>query len=106
MSNFKEMIERDLANSNDFGGVCNHIVNGVATPLEYLCFDENSEVIFEKNEYQGVETTVPALTVQTSKADGITHKSIFEIDEKIYGVIEKSIQKDGTTIIFLDKQNG
>lgn len=101
---FDEMIEADLANCSEFGGVCNHTINGTTVPLEYLCFDENTEVVFEKDEYSGAETTVPALTVQTTKAGQISHKSILEIDGEIFGVIEIDMKKDNTTIVYLDRQ--
>lgn len=103
---FDEMIETDLANCSEFGGVCNHTINGVTVPLEYICFDKNTEVVLEKGEYSGVEATVPALSVQTTKAGQITHKSILELDGVMYGVIEKSMRKDNITIVYMDRQNG
>jgi len=102
--NFDEMIEADLSNCSEFGGVCKHTTNGTTVDLDYLCFDENTDVIFDKGEYEGVETTVPSLTVQTSKASQISHKSILEIDGEVFGVIQAPKQKDGTTIVYLDRQ--
>jgi len=102
--NFKDMVESDLSKCNDFGGVCSHVKNGTTTPLEYLCFDENSDVIFEEDEYQGVTTTVPALTVQTSKAEAINHQSLIIMDDMTYGVIQKNMKKDGTTVIYMDRK--
>lgn len=103
---FQEMVEKDLANCSEFGGIVYHTLDGETEPLEYLCFDENTEVVLERDGYSNIEASVPALTMQTAKAEKINHRSLLEIDGKIYGVIEKSVRKDNTTIIFLDVKNG
>lgn len=105
----KNMADKDLSNCTEFGGICSHTNGSTTVPLQYLCFDENTDVVFDRAEKDGwstsgVETTVPALTVQTTKASLIDHKSLFNIDGEVFGVIEIDKKKDDTTIVYLERQ--
>ena len=74
----------------------------------YLCFDENTEVIFEAKsheDFSDVEASVPSLTVQTNKTNKITNRSKIEVNNTFYGVIKKDNKKDGTTIIYLELED-
>ena len=105
--NFKEMLDKDLADSfslNEFGVEATHYFGVDSIETLNVIFNEATEVVLEKGEFNGVEALVPSLTIPTLKATNITHKSLFVIDGLNYGVIENSKQKDGTTIVYLDKQ--
>lgn len=102
--NLKEMMDKDLEacfNLDEFGIEVVHYFAGENETLNII-FDETTEVILEKGEYEGAEVTVPSLQVQTTKATNINHKSLFVIDGLNYGVIEQPKQKDGTTIVYLE----
>lgn len=102
---FDEMIETDLAACNEFGGKFSHIFDRGTDELDYLCFDEKTDVILEKGEFGGVEATVPTLTIQTTVAAGINHRSSLNIKDIIYEVIEVHKLDDNTTVIYLGKYN-
>ena len=104
--NLKGMMDKDLEasfNLDEFAIETVHYFAGENEKLNII-FDEATEVVLEKGEFNGVEALVPSLTVPTSKATNITHKSLFVIDGLNYGVIENPKQKDGTTIVYLEKE--
>jgi hypothetical protein len=102
----KEMMNKDLEasfNLDEFAIETVHYFAGENEKLNII-FDEATEVVLDKGEFTGVEALVPSLTVPTSKATNITHKSLFAIDGLNYGVIENPKQKDGTTVVYLEKE--
>ena len=102
----KEMIDKDLEasfNLDEFAIETVHYFAGENEELNII-FDEATEVVLDKGEYAGVETTVPSLQLATSKATNISHKSLFVIDGLNYGVIEVHKQNDNTTKVYLDKE--
>lgn len=102
------MIDKDLEasfNLDEFAVETTHYFGDVDEVLNVI-FDETTDVILEKGEYSGVEATVPSLQLATSKATNISHKSIFVIDGKTFGVIEIHKQNDSTTKVYLDNQDG
>jgi hypothetical protein len=104
--NLQGMIDKDLAacfNKAEFSVEAVHYFAGENEKLDVI-FDEKTDVILERGEYAGVETTVPSLQVATSKALNIGHKSLFVIGEDNLGVIEVHKQNDGTTKVYLDRQ--
>lgn len=104
--NLQGMIDKDLEacfDTDEFGVEAVHYFAGENETLNVI-FDETTDVVLEKGEYAGVETTVPSLQVATSKAVNINHKSLFVIGEDNLGVIEVHKQNDGTTKVYLDRQ--
>lgn len=100
------MIDKDLEACFDiaeFGVEAAHYFAGENETLNVI-FDETTDVILEKGEYAGAETTVPSLQVATSQAVNVNHKSLFVIGEDSFGVIELHKQNDGTTKVYLDRQ--
>lgn len=100
---FEEMIETDLAACSEFGGKFTHTFESGSVELDYLCFDEKTDVILEKGEYGGIEATIPTLTVQTTVAVSINHRSSIEVKNVVYEVTEVHKLDDSTTIIYLGK---
>ncbi len=99
------MIDKDLEASfslDEFGVEAVHTFAGENETLNVI-FDETTEVVLDKGEYAGVETTVPSLQLPTFKATNINHKSFFEVDGVSYGVIEVHKQNDGTTKVYLER---
>jgi len=104
----RAMIDKDLEacfNLDEFGVEAVHYFAGVSEILKVI-FDETTDVILDKGEYNGVEATVPSLQLATSEATNINHKSIFVIDGETFGVIEIHKQNDNTTKVYLDRQDG
>lgn len=99
----KEMFETDLAACSEFGGTLTHTLDEVAAPLEYLYFEEETEIILERGEYEGATALVPMVVMQTSVAAGVSKRSLLEIDSETFGVIHKDKQSDGTTNIYLER---
>lgn len=100
------MMDKDLEasfNLDEFAILTVHYFAGENEKLN-IVFDEATEVVLDKGEFAGVEALVPSLTLPTSKATNITHKSLFVIDGLNYGVIENPKQKDSTTIVYLEKE--
>ncbi len=105
---FDQMVEKDLSNCNEFGASFILKNKDVSVEIEYLCFDENTEVIFEAKsheDFSDVEASVPSLTVQTNKTNKITNRSKIEVNNTFYGVIKKDNKRDGTTIIYLELED-
>jgi len=106
--NLEAMIDKDLEasfNLDEFAVEATHYFSDVDEVLNVI-FDETTDVILDKGEYNGVEATVPSLQLATSKATNIGHKSIFVVDGKTFGVIEIHKQNDSTTKVYLDNQDG
>lgn len=106
--NLEAMIDKDLEasfNLDEFAVEVTHYFDDVDEVLNVI-FDETTDVILDKGEYNGVEATVPSLQLATSKATNIGHKSIFVVDGKTFGVIEIHKQNDSTTKVYLDNQDG
>ena len=99
----KGMMEADLAACSEFGGTLTHTLDLVEEPLEYLYFEEETEVILEKGEYEGATAFVPMVAMQTSVAAGVGKKSLLTIDGEVFGVIYPDKQNDGTTKIYLER---
>jgi hypothetical protein len=102
----KGMIDKDLEasfNLGEFAVEATHYFDDVDEVLNVI-FDETTDVILDKGEYNGIEATVPSLQVPTHKANNIKHKSLFMIDGETFGVIEIHKQNDSTTKVYLDKQ--
>ncbi|RYA23901.1 hypothetical protein CRU96_05700 [Malaciobacter halophilus] len=99
----EEMIETDLAACSEFGGTLTHTLDLVEEQLEYLYFEEETEVILEKGEYEGATAFVPMVAMQTSVAAGVGKKSLLTIDGEVFGVIYPDKQNDGTTKIYLER---
>lgn len=100
------MIDKDLAacfNTDEFGVEVVHNFAGENETLNVI-FDETTDVVLERGEYVGVETTVPSLQLLTLVAIKISHKSLFVINQEVFGVIEVHKQNDGTTKVYLDRQ--
>jgi len=101
------MIDKDLTacfSTNDFAIEATHYFGIAGTEVLNVVFDETTDVVLQRGEYAGVETTVPSLQVSTSLAVNINHKSLFTIDSYTYGVIEVHKQNDSTTKVYLDRQ--
>jgi len=106
--NLRDMIDKDLEasfNLDEFAVEATHYFDDVDEVLNVI-FDETTDVILDKGEYNGIEATVPSLQLATSKATNISHKSIFVVDGKTFGVIEIHKQNDNTTKVYLDNQDG
>lgn len=104
---FKEMMNKDLdacLNLTEFGIASTHTY-GELTETLTVVFDKSTDMVLERGEYAGSEASLPALTLNTSKASNINSDSLFLIGTVTYGVIEKNHQKDGTTIVYLDVQS-
>ena len=114
--NLEAMIDKDLEasfNLDEFAVKATHYflkesaeAQGDVDEVLNVIFDETTDVILDKGEYNGVEATVPSLQLATSKATNIGHKSIFVVDGKTFGVIEIHKQNDSTTKVYLDNQDG
>jgi hypothetical protein len=105
--NLQGMINKDLAacfNIGEFGIEATHFFGVASSEVLNVVFDETTDVVLERGEYAGVETTVPALQVSTSLAANINHKSLFIIGANTFGVIEVHKQNDSTTKVYLDRQ--
>lgn len=101
------MIDKDLEacfSINEFSIEATHYFGIAGTEVLNVVFDETTDVVLERGEYAGVETTVPSFVVSTSKASNISHKSLFTIGSDTYGVIEVHKQNDSTTKVYLDRQ--
>lgn len=106
--NFDQMVEKDLSNCKEFGGSFILKNKDISVEIEYLCFDENTDVIFEGKaveDFSDMEASIPSLTVQTIKTNKITNRSKIEVKNSSYGVIKKDNKKDGTTIIYLELED-
>ncbi|WP_108062701.1 hypothetical protein [Poseidonibacter lekithochrous] len=105
---FSDMTENDLAACSEFGGECTHHLDGVPVPLNYLWFDESTDMIFDSanDDFSSSTVGVPAVYFQTSVSTIISTKSFLEIDEKLFGVVDIQKMKDNTTVVYLDSSNG
>ena len=100
------MIDKDLEacfSVNEFAIEVEHYFNHERETIKVI-FHETTDVILERGEYAGVETTVPSLHIPTSLATNINHKSLFTIGADTFGVIEVHKQNDSTTKVYLDRQ--
>jgi len=105
--NLQGMIDKDLAacfNVDEFGIATTHYFGVDSSEVLNVVFDETTDVVLQRGEYAGVETTVPSLQVSTSWATNINHKSLFVIGADTFGVIEVHKQNDSTTKVYLDRQ--
>lgn len=97
------MMEADLAACSEFGGTLTHTLDLIKEQLEYLYFEEETEIILERGEYEGSTAFVPMVVMQTSVATVVGKKSLLEIDSETFGVINKDKKSDGTTNIYLER---
>jgi len=102
--NFDELMRADLESCKDMGGICNHFYKETSEELEYLYFEEHTEVIFDsQSEFSEAEASVPSLVFATHKIGNVSHGSIFEVGSKNYSVVSIQGQDDGTTRVYLGK---
>ncbi len=100
--NFDELMRADLEGCKDMGGVCNHFYNETSEELEYLYFEEHTEVIFDsQSEFSEAEASVPSLVFATHKIRNVSHGSLFEVEGSSYCVVSIQGQDDGTTRVYL-----
>lgn len=99
----KEIFEAELAACSEFGGKLTHTLDQDSTELDYLYFDEESEIILERGEYEGSTAFVPMVTMQSSVAAGVSKRSLLIIDGVEFGVIYPKKKNDGTTEIYLER---
>ncbi len=102
---FKELMKKDISTSNDFGGSCLHYHDNIEEDLQYLSFDLQSDVVLDQDGFEGMQTCIPSLQVSNTNLIKISYKSIFKIDDIKYKVLQIQPQNDGTTKIYLGKQN-
>jgi len=100
--NFNEQMRADIESCNDMGGVCSHFYNETSEELEYLYFEEHTEVIFDsQSEFSEAEASVPSLVFATHKIGNVSHSSLFEVEGSNYCVVSIQGQDDGTTRVYL-----
>lgn len=100
-----EMIENDLSSCNEFGGSLKHFYQDQDEVLDYLCFDEATEVILDNGSFEGVAAIVPTVLIQTSISSKINNSSYLEVKETLYSVTEVQKMKDRSSLIILEIQN-
>lgn len=101
------MIDKDLTacfSTDEFAVEAKHYFGVDNDETLNVIFDEATEIVLERGEYAGAETTVPSFQVPTFQAINISKKSLFVIGTNTFGVIEKPKQNDGSTIVYLDRQ--
>ncbi|NQY22831.1 MAG: hypothetical protein HRT41_02275 [Campylobacteraceae bacterium] len=88
---FQEQMEEDLKvcfNENEFALPAVHTLGNIEEPFNVL-FDAEVEVIFNHDQYEGVASMVPMITVQMIHSLNITNESNFLIDGINYEVVYK-----------------
>lgn len=99
----EEMFEADLAACSEFGGKLTHTLDDVSMELDYLYFEEETEIVLEKGEGEGATALVPMVNMQTSVSNVISKRSLLTIDGEVFGVIHADKQNNGTTNIYLER---
>lgn len=100
-----ETMEKDLDacfSTKEFAVDISHFFEDKSETLSVM-FDEKTDVIMDRGEYEGIEATVPSFVIQTSKSSNINHKSIFVIGEENFGVIYPDKKNDETTVVYLER---
>lgn len=88
---FQEQMEEDLKvcfNENEFALPAVHTLGNIEETFNVL-FDEKVEVILEHDQYEGVTSLVPMITIQKIYSLNITNESNFLIDGINYEVVYK-----------------
>ena len=79
--NFQEQMQEDLKvcfNENEFALPAVHTLGNIEETFNVL-FDSEVEVIFNHDQYEGVSSMVPMITVQKIHSLNITNESNFLI---------------------------
>lgn len=99
----EEMFETDLAACSEFGGKLTHTLDDNVVELDYLYFEEETEIVLDKGEGEGSTALVPMVAMQSSLAAGVRNRSLLTIKGEVFGVIYPDKQNDGTTKIYLER---